>query len=158
GIASTPFVVAAADAGSKPEVIVRDGYGYVVADFLAFSPSFMGGVRVAVGDVNGDGVPDIIVAAGAGGGPEVKVVDGTKLSMAIGNGEIDDGALLADFYAYDPRFSGGAFVAFGHAAGGGPEIITGAGAGGGPHVKVIDATKLHQLQNTSVIANSALLG
>src|SRR5262249_2226833 len=104
---------------------------------------------------NGDGVLDIIVGAGAGGGPQVKVVDGTRLAA---RGEIDDSALLADFYAYDPFFSGGVFVAFGRSTGGLPEIITGSGAGGGPHVKVINGTMLHDLTSDKVISDGALVG
>jgi hypothetical protein len=149
---------AGADQGNPSMVHVYDGTGAQIGSFFAFDPAFLGGVRVAVGDVNGDGVSDIIVAAGPGGGPHVKIIDGTKLNVVGANGEILDAALLGQFYAYDPAFSGGVFVAFGHASGQGPEIITGAGAGGTSHVKVIDATKIGQLQPNSVIANSALAG
>jgi CSLREA domain-containing protein len=159
GIASnTPIIVAATDAGDPaPDVKVRDLLGNQLANFLAFNQGFTGGVRVAVGDVNGDGIPDIIVAAGAGMAPEVKVIDGTKLNMLQADGVIAPGALLADFDAYSPSFQGGVYVAFGLTAGV-PEIVTGAGAGGGPHVKVIDGTELKQLQATGEIADSALLG
>jgi len=145
-----------ADAGSTPLVKVWEGT-VQQGGFYAFDPRFKGGVRVAVGDVNGDGIPDIIAAAGPGGGPHVKIIDGTKLSMVDANGEIDDAALLGQFYAYDPAFSGGVFVAFGRVSGKAPEIITGAGAGGTPHVKVIDATKLSQLDGKAEIADSALV-
>src|SRR5262249_45352768 len=67
-----------ADSGGSPQVKVFDAGGTQIASFLAFAPGFQGGVRVAVGDVNGDGVPDLIVAAGPGGGPHVKIIDGTK--------------------------------------------------------------------------------
>mgnify|MGYP003327651833 CR=1 FL=1 len=85
---------------------------------------FNGSVSVAYGDLNGDGVKDIVAAAGPGGGPHVKVFDGLS------------GATIASFYAYDPNFRGGVNVAVGDLDGDGHlEIITGAGAGGGPHVK-----------------------
>jgi len=145
-------------AGQQPLVHVYDSVSHnLIASFDAFDPHFLGGVSVAVGDVNGDGVPDIIVAAGPGGGPHVKIIDGTKLSMVDGNGEIDNAALLGQFYAYNPFFGGGVFVAFGVSTGGLREIITGAGASGGPHVKVIDGSKINQLQGNSQIADSALV-
>ncbi len=90
-------------------------------------PYFGGGVRAALGDVTGDGVPDVVVAAGPSGGPRVQVFDGTTY------------AEVRSFYAYDPDFSGGVNVATGDVTGDGvADIVTGAGFGGGPHVKVFD--------------------
>jgi autotransporter-associated beta strand protein len=116
--------------GGGPEVKVFDSdTGALVQDFYAFDPRFLGGVTVAVGDVNGDGTPDVIAGAGLGGGPEVKVFSGT------------DGSVLMDFMAYDPAFAGGVFVAAGDVDGDGKaEVITGAGIGGGPHVRVWSAS------------------
>jgi hypothetical protein len=91
--------------------------------FDAYDPAFHGGVRVAVGDTNGDGFADIITAPGFGGGPLVKVFDG-----------VTAGLLLA-FNAYDSNFFGGVYVAVGDVNGDGKaDIIT--GADGAPHVKV----------------------
>jgi hypothetical protein len=150
---SATLYAVGADAGHPPEVRVFDSAGNVVTAFLAYDPGFMGGVRVALGDVNKDNVTDIIVAPGPGGGPDVRVIDGTKLA-AINGGIVSSSDLLDEFYAYDPRFSGGVYVAYGvDVIPQGspppltiikpplivPEIITGPGAGGGPDVKVFAA-------------------
>ena len=71
-------------AGGAPHVKMFDGRtGAETHGFFAFAPSFSGGVRVAAGDVNGDGHAEIIVGAGPGGADEVRVFDpvtGTRLS------------------------------------------------------------------------------
>jgi fibronectin-binding autotransporter adhesin len=111
------------DAGTAGRVFVSTIDGAPAGVLFPYG-EFAGGVRVAVGDVNGDGFSDIITGAGPGAGPHVKVFSGRDFS------------LLASFFAYGAGFSGGVFVAAGDLDGDGlAEIITGAGAGAAPHVK-----------------------
>jgi len=121
-----PLVVAGAGAGGLPLVRAYDAAtGAVRFSFLAYDPAYTGGVRVATGDVNDDGYPDIITATGPGGAANLKVFSGRDL------------ALLASFYAYDPAFTGGFTVAAGNFDGlPGDEVVVGAGAGAAPHVRV----------------------
>lgn len=70
-------IVTGEGAGGTPQVAVVDGStGVRLSSFLAYQSTFAGGVRVAVGDVTGDGVDDIVTGAGPGGAPQVKVFDG----------------------------------------------------------------------------------
>src|SRR5262249_26325251 len=108
-----PIFVTGTDANAPPHVRVYRADGTLVASFYAFPPGFRGGVRVAVGDVNGDGILDIIAGVGLGAGPHIKVIDGTRLNEVLPDGEIADSALLASFMAFAPGFHGGVFVAAG---------------------------------------------
>ena len=126
-------VVVGAGEGGGPQVAVIDGAtGTALATFFAFDPGFRGGVRVAAGDVDGDGRADVVAAAGPGGGPQVKA-----FALYPNSAPVE----LLSFYAYAPEFGGGVFVAAADVSGDlVAEIITGAGAGGGPQVSVFDST------------------
>ena len=98
------------------------------AGFFAYSPAFRGGVRVGAGDLDGNGVSEIVTAAGPGGSPHVQafVLNAARQLETV-----------LSFYAYNPAFTGGVFVAAGDVDGDGrEELITGADAGGSPHVRV----------------------
>jgi hypothetical protein len=128
-----------------PHVKVFDGATLAeTRSFFSYTPSFMGGVRVAAGDVNGDSIDDVITAAGPGAGPHVKVFDGST------------GAEIRSFFAYDPTFTGGVFVAAGDINGDGrDDIITGTDAGApGGHVKVFDGRTLGVLQSFAAYSTS----
>lgn len=127
------------DDGGIPHVrIINPVSGEDVGEIDAYDNSFRGGVHAAVGDINHDGVDDIVIAPGAGGGPRIRIIDGTN------------GAVLRDFFVYDPSFTGGVYVAVADTnADGFADIITGTGAGGGPQVRVLSGKDLGQtvLQN-----------
>ena len=122
-------IVTGAGPGGGPQVNIFDGSNFsLIKSFYAFDPSFRGGVNVSAGDINQDGSMDIVAAAGAGGGPEVRVFDGATL------------AVISQWYAYESSFSGGVTVAVGDLGDDGVfEVVTGAGSGGSPLVKVFNA-------------------
>ncbi len=132
----SPLLVTGAGPGGGPHVRAFEGPGTAeVAGYFAYSPAFGGGVRVAVGDVNGDGHLDTITGAGPGGGPHVRVFDGRDQSELFG------------FFAYDRAFTGGVFVALGDInADGRADIITGQGQGGLPHVRVFNGVNGELMQ------------
>src|SRR5437870_4964633 len=83
---TTPFVrlfAAAAGAGGLPLVNVYSTASltssHPVASFDGYEPGFRGGVNVAVGDLNGDQVDDIVTGPGPGRAPTVNVIDGASL-------------------------------------------------------------------------------
>lgn len=88
-----------------------------------FGPSYTGGIRVATGDVNGDGTSDII-AGRATGASHLKVYDGRT------------NAILWDFFAYGAN-TFGINVAAGDTDGDGKDdVIVGPGAGGFPVIHI----------------------
>ena len=108
-----------------------------IFSFFAFDSNFRGGCNIAIGDTNGDGRNDLVVSAGQGGGPRVRVLDGTTLTRITGPVESIPGVMLADFFAYDVAFGGGSSVAVVDRDGDGVgEVVTGAGPGGAPVVRV----------------------
>lgn len=130
-------IVTGTDAGAGPHVKVFSGTtGAELHSFFPYPAGFTGGVRVATGDINGDGHADIITGSGPGGGPHVKVFDGVSL------------AEIRSFFAYSLSFTGGVFVAAGDTTGlGRADIITGADSGAAPHVKVFNGSTLAELQS-----------
>ena len=124
-------ILVGAGPGGGPRIKVFSGKNLtVLRDFFAFEPTFSGGVTIATGLINSDLQVDILVGAGPGGGPRLKVFDGASLGV------------LMDFFVYDAAFRGGINVAAGNLYGGfTDQIIVGAGAGGGPNVRVYDSNK-----------------
>jgi hypothetical protein len=109
---------------------------------LSFDPfagtGFTGGTRTAVGDVTGDGIPDLIVGSGPGGIAVVLVYDGASL---LANRFAP--TLIGAFYPFGPTFRGGVNVAVGNLDGGlTDEIIVAADAGGGPEVNIYSAAQI----------------
>jgi uncharacterized delta-60 repeat protein len=92
-------------------------------------PGFTGNVRVAVGDVNGDGVPDVALVTGPG----------TPLRFAVLSG-VDNATPLIPVtapFAGSESFAGGGFVAVADLDNDGrAEVILTADQGGGPRVTI----------------------
>lgn len=120
-----PDLAATPAAGGPPHVKVFDGRtGTLLASFYAFDPGFRAGLSVAVADVNGDGKAEAIVVPESGERAHVKAFTAS-------------GQLVRSFYAFDPRFLGGARVSAADVDGdGAADFVVSAGAGGRGHTVV----------------------
>ncbi|MFH1426545.1 MAG: putative glycoside hydrolase [Candidatus Kerfeldbacteria bacterium] len=89
--------------------------------------SFAGGVNVGVGNLSGNKQLEIVVAAGYGGGPHIRVLDNHCNLINPG------------FFAFPSEWRIGVNIAVGDLDGNGTaEIIAAPGPGGGPHVRIFD--------------------
>ncbi|MBX3400857.1 MAG: VCBS repeat-containing protein [Gemmataceae bacterium] len=142
-------LVVTPDEGGGPRVRAFDGASFApVADFFGIDdPAFRGGARAAIGDLNNDGVGDLIVAAGFAGGPRVAGYNGSAL--AAGRTE----RLFGDFFTFEETLRNGVFLAVADLdADGFADLVAGGGPGGGPRVLALSGRSL--LTNSySVLAN-----
>jgi uncharacterized membrane protein len=148
-------VIATPDLGGGPVVALYDGAKLVqgLADGKAFGqpaqivrffgiegdPNFRGGVRTALGDMNGDQTPDLLISAGFQGGPRIAMFDGNDLAL----GDSTPRRLLPDYFAFEPTLRNGAFVALGDITGDGKaELAFGGGPTGANRVRIFDTAQL----------------
>lgn len=75
GVGKKEIVVAPGTGGGPQVLILNTACQTLSTGFFAFDSATRFGLHIAVGDVTGDGIDDIIAAPGAGAGPQVRVFD-----------------------------------------------------------------------------------
>ncbi len=136
------------DEGGGPRVRILSGADRsTIADFFGIEdPNFRGGARIALADINGDATPDLLVAAGFGGGPRLAVFDGASLRPGQ-----TPRKLAPDFFVFEQSLRNGVFIAGGDLDGDGfAEVIAGGGPGGGPRVFALSGSELLNGRQTTV--------
>ncbi|HUR54053.1 MAG TPA: FG-GAP-like repeat-containing protein, partial [Gemmataceae bacterium] len=138
-------IVVSPDQGGGPRVSVysvANGTATQRANFFGIDdPNFRGGARVAVGDINKDGVRDLVVGAGFLGGPRIAIWNGTSVFGTTPT------RLVGDFFGFPGNdavtLRNGAFVAAGDVNGDGfDDLILGGGPGGAPRVFVLNGQQV----------------
>lgn len=121
-------ILVATGYGTPTEIVALRKDGSRIGSFTPYDAAFSGGASVALCDLDGDGLNEIITGAGFGGGPHVRIF--THEGNPTGT----------QFFAYDETFHGGVSILCQDLTNdGAPDIITVPGPTGGPHIKVFSA-------------------
>ncbi len=119
-------IVVAQGKGGTPLVKIFDRSGNLLHSFYAYFEGYKYGIRVSAGDIDGDGIDEIITGTMAGLAPVARAFKA-------------DGTMIKSFYAYDKSFRGGIDVAAGDVDGDGiDEIVTGDSVGGTGEVRIFN--------------------
>ena len=124
---SNYYIATAPQKGGGPHVRIFDLQGNAKGGFFAYDKKFTGGVSIASGDVDGDGIDEIITGPAQNKGPEVKVFDYR-------------GGLKLDFYAFNEKYRAGISLFSGSDIDGDyrDDIITGINGSASPYVRIFE--------------------
>lgn len=86
--------------GRIAEVKVYTAYGKELSHFRPYGNTFNKGIKIASGDIDADGISEIITGTEIGSGPQVRSFD-------------INGKVISSFFAYDKNFRGGVEPAVG---------------------------------------------
>jgi hypothetical protein len=95
-ILAQPAVAGRVAVGTSNSALVYGSAGQVLLRALPFGANYNAGVRVASGDINGDGVPDLVAGSGPGSSANVRLIDGKTA------------AEIATINPFESTFQGGA--------------------------------------------------
>ncbi|HEX4612986.1 MAG TPA: peptidylprolyl isomerase [Urbifossiella sp.] len=130
-----PFTATGSAPGTPAMVTVLNSDGSTRFSVPVFG-GFTGGIRVATGDVNDDGVSDIVVVPGFGGAGLIDVLSSV------------DGSIIRTAHVFENSFRGGLNVQVGDAQGlGYDQVLVGAGDSGGPRATLLDFKTGKELLN-----------
>jgi RHS repeat-associated protein len=131
---TNPIFAVGTDSGVAGQVKVYDATTQALKATLSpYANTFKGGVRVAVADVSGDGVGDVVTAQGGGGSNQVKVYDGATFKALKGT--------LGGFSPFTTAEAAGVWVAAGDVTGDGKaDIVVGTDGNTNPQVKIYSGT------------------
>ncbi|MFA6908588.1 MAG: hypothetical protein WC289_01750, partial [Patescibacteria group bacterium] len=93
----TAEIIAGAGNGGGPQVRIFSDKGVLLGSFFAYATTFRGGVTVGSFDVDEDGIDEIIVGTGPGGGPQVRIFN-------------SHAGVLGQFFAFESTLRSGIFV------------------------------------------------
>lgn len=129
GPTGPPQILVTPDAGGAPFVNVFSLTGQLLRQFPAYGLSFTGGVRLATGDVTGDGIADVLTAPGPGGAPFINQFNAST------------GTLVRQFQVFGNSFTAGLYVAAGNFNNTGTaDVLVGAGGTGLPTVNAFEGS------------------
>ncbi|MBU1119254.1 VCBS repeat domain-containing M23 family metallopeptidase [Patescibacteria group bacterium] len=134
-------IIVSSGPGKEARITYYSGDGTLSkASILAFPKAFRGGAHVTAGDIDNDGIDEIIAGAGPGGGPQVRVFEADGTPRGI------------QFFPFHHNFRGGIDVAsIDFDEDGKDEVVASQFSGGQSWIKVYRYNNAHTVLSEFIV-------